>query len=117
MIEKFLKMVYEGEKYPNAVEESRWASLRALDHETFLLIAASYNPTDVIKLNEAEFESLLTIAPRYLSELPAKWLFRKEFQCAVAVHAELGGMAKFKRGMQVYLSNADLAHSHQGTMY
>lgn len=99
-IEKFIKVVHGGANCPSSRDDSRWVSLRALDCGTFLLIAASYTPVDVAKMHRTEFEFLIVVAPEYLNKLPSKWMFRKEFQWAVAAHAGLGGMPQFKRSMR-----------------
>jgi len=110
-------VVYGGTRCASSKNDSKWASLRALNCETFLLIAASYTPPDVAKLNRTEFDFLVAVAPEYLGELPPKWMFRKEIQLAVVAHAELGGMSKFKRSMHIHslerLLNSSMTEHHQ----
>ncbi|KAK7178271.1 hypothetical protein PSPO01_15686 [Paraphaeosphaeria sporulosa] len=96
-IEKFIKVVYGGARCSSSGDSSRWASLHNLDCEAFLLIAASYTPVDVAKMSRTEFECLIAIAPTRLNEPPEKWMFRTEFQLAVAAHAEVGDMHQFKK--------------------
>jgi hypothetical protein len=100
-IGKFLEALYGGSDCPNSSDESRWEKLRSLDCETFLLIAASYTPLDIAKMHRTEFDYLIENAPKYLhtQRPPPRWMFRKEFQMAVAAKAELAGMTQFKRSM------------------
>lgn len=113
-IEKFIKVVFGGEKRPSSGDSTRWERLHVLDCEPFFLIAASYTPVDVGKMSENDFKCLLATAPTRLNELPTGWLFRKEFQLAVAAHAHVGDMPRFKRSMQRRIIEQQLCSCNTG---
>ncbi|KAF2182614.1 hypothetical protein K469DRAFT_586157 [Zopfia rhizophila CBS 207.26] len=96
---KFLEALYGDSDCPTSTDESRWRKLRSLDCETFLLIATSYTPIGITKMSRTEFDYLIENAPKYLHTKPPppRWMFRREFQIALAAKAELAGMGEFKR--------------------
>ncbi|ORY01906.1 hypothetical protein BCR34DRAFT_605762 [Clohesyomyces aquaticus] len=77
----------------------RWDSLRSLGCETLLFIAASWNSAEIEKMSKDEFMSLLNMAPQYLlkKDLPSKWMFRTDFQVAMAANAKYNGIVSLKR--------------------
>lgn len=100
-IEKFLEALFGASHQPSSANKPRWERLRSMDHETFLLIAASYTPLDVTKMPQTEFRFLIENASEYLHMKPLspRWMFAREVQMAVAAKAELAGMEQFKRSL------------------
>ena len=70
-----------------------------MDCASFLFIAVSYTPLEIIKIHRTEFDYLVDNASKFLHlrALPPKWVFRKEIQIAIAGKADLEEAASFRR--------------------
>jgi len=83
--------------------ETRWQILRDMDCDCFLLIAVSYTPLDITKMNRIEFDYLMGNASKFLhvKNLPPRWMFRKEIQLAIAGKADLKEAASFRKSSYI----------------
>jgi hypothetical protein len=98
-IGKFLDFLYGNGNAANPALESRQQQLQKLDCQTFLLIAVSYTPLEISKMNRIEFDYLIQYAPKYSNAkyMPPQWIFRKEIQLAIAEKSDLANIRLFKK--------------------
>jgi hypothetical protein len=106
-VENMVMMVHGAEEKPS----ERFEMLRSLEMEAFMFVSASYTVLDIKKMHQDMFGGLLEVAPKYVqtSTLPSGWMYRREFQAAVAGYAKPG--SAFKRKYQD-LEHQDLEHQN-----
>jgi hypothetical protein len=111
---KFINAAYGSLEDVNHQNRSRLGQIRKLGCVPFLLIASTYTPLDIFKMNRTEFDYLMENVDKYLNfNYPSwRWIFRKEIQMALAAMSGLEHVAPLRKSVlassKLKIRNADV---------
>lgn len=105
-LNKLLAIVFKPGNLEECKNEEfrRLNIFRTIDPATFIFIAVSYSPRELVRINQTHFEYVIKAAGDFLScwNLPDGWIFQRDFERIVTAYESVGDVKAFVEGMYLW---------------